>query len=109
MQDDLDTLFAQARDTPADPSAAFLARVLSDAEAVQDGWQPRTRARPGWRWRRITAIALGGAGATAGMTAAAAAGVWIGLAQPEALSAVTGAWLTDQRVDLIPTYDILPE
>lgn len=109
MQDDLDTLFAAARRTQAEPSAEFLARILADAEAVQDGWHGSKAAPRGWRWPRIVALMLGGVGATAGMATAALAGMWIGFAQPEAVTVVTGAWLTDQRVDLIPTYDFLTE
>ena len=43
------------------------------------------------------------------MATAALAGVWIGYAQPETLSTVTGALWVDQRVDLIPSFDFVTE
>jgi len=112
MQDDLDDMLAAARHRGTDPSAAFLARVLADAEAVQDGWKATPRVftpspRPGWR--RLMTFVLGGAGATAGMATAALAGVWIGYAQPETLTTVTSAIWVDQRVDLIPSFDFVTE
>lgn len=105
MQDDLDDMLAAARHRGMDPSAALLSRVLSDADAVQAGWLPTARrARP--KWQRLAALMLGGMGATAGMATAALAGVWIGYAQPETLSTVTSAIWADQRVDLMPTFDL---
>ncbi|WP_241557828.1 dihydroorotate dehydrogenase [Falsirhodobacter deserti] len=108
MQDDLDDLFATARQRPPEPSAGLLARVLHDAEGVQDA-QARPLRSPYRRRHRLLALVLGSAGAAAGMATAAVAGVWIGFAQPEAVSSVTAAWLADERVDLIPNYDYLTE
>lgn len=97
---DLDDLFALAR--AEEPSPALLARVLADAEAVQAKPAPRRS-----RWRFLSVL-LAGAGAFGGMATAALAGVWIGMAEPAPLAAVTEAFLPD-TVDLIPTYEFLAE
>lgn len=100
--DELDDLFAAARREQASP--ALLARVLTDAEAVQA--RPVRRAP---RWRGVLRVMLGGAGALTGMATAALAGVWIGLAEPAPLVAVTEALLSQGSVDVLPTYDFLAE
>ncbi|WP_435164333.1 dihydroorotate dehydrogenase [Falsirhodobacter sp. 1013] len=107
MEQDLDDLLATARNHAPSPSGALLARILTDAEAEQDRWQPRAASRR--RWTRFLPLVLGSVGATAGMATAALAGVWIGYAQPETLTTVTGALWADQRVDLLPTYDFVTE
>ena len=107
MQDsDLDDLFGQARQPVAVP-AALMARVLSDADALQ----PVTATRP----RQIGVLAgpwqgfwtaIGGFGGLAGLSTAAMAGLWIGFAQPTALVAVTDTFLP---MDVVAeTYNILP-
>lgn len=107
MQDsDLDDLFGQARQPVAVP-AALMARVLSDADALQ----PVATVRPGKSgvlaglWQGFWA-GIGGFGGLAGLSTAAMAGLWIGFAQPTALVAVTDAFLP---VDVgAETYNILP-
>lgn len=96
----LDLFLAAARDAAPEPSAALMARVLADAEALQPSPRPQVEAAPpgrpahrvyrrqGWParlWQRLAGgltAALGGAGAVAGLATAALAGVWIGFAQP---------------------------
>lgn len=122
MQDDLDDMLAVARHRHAEPSPELLARILSDAETVQDGRTTAPRSAPRFVsgsgavsgavsgfWRRVLGLLPGGAGATAGMATAALAGVWIGYAQPGNLSTVAAALWVDQRVDLIPSYDFVTE
>lgn len=107
MHDDLDDLFAAARRREADPSADLLARILADAEMAR---VPPVPASPPRRsWRRILGVMLGGVGATAGMASAALAGVWIGFAQPEALSLITETLVTSSVIDPYPAFDAVLE
>ncbi|NBZ87689.1 dihydroorotate dehydrogenase [Stagnihabitans tardus] len=96
MQDDLDLdgLFAKAAERGPLPSAALLARIEADARREQ----PRPMAvaappRPARGWGMILADVLGGGlgggRGLAGLSLAAASGLWIGVAQPTALSPVT--------------------
>lgn len=103
--DNLDDLFAQARDEGRDAPPALLARVLHDAETARARPEPLRKSR----WRGMFAAMLGGAGALTGMATAAIAGVWIGIAQPEPVTALTDALWSGDQVDLIPTYDFLAE
>ena len=97
-QDDLDDLFATARNMPVRPSAALLDRVLADGLDVQ----PRRSCTPmrppavasAGPWSRLAAL-FGGAGALAGMGTAAAAGLLIGFAQPGNLAILGPRWGCD--------------
>jgi hypothetical protein len=80
----LDALFGAARKAHPEPSAALLARIAADAEAVAADRARQAVARParggalrGWL------SALGGWPAVAGLATATVAGVWIGYAQPD--------------------------
>lgn len=77
-QDDLEAVFAAARQRPADVSDGLMARVLADADRIA------AMRRPAPMWLQIR-DALGGWPALGGLAAASAAGVWIGLAPPQAL------------------------
>lgn len=86
----LDALFDVARSDVPEPSPDLLARVLSDAEAVQAGrlaetgkTPPRRRAVPGF-WKMLIA-AIGGWPSLGGVAAAGIAGLWIGLNPPSAI------------------------
>jgi hypothetical protein len=83
---DLDDLFAAARERRAEPEPGLLARIVADADHVaaeRDAPRPAP-AMPGlWRdWMR----ALGGWPTVGGLVASTLAGLWIGVAQPAALS-----------------------
>lgn len=84
----LDALLDQARETQVpDPSADFLARVLSDAQEVQDGFAPalpERQPRPGL-WAQLLG-AIGGWPAMGGLVTATVTGVWIGVSPPQSLS-----------------------
>ncbi|MEM9496497.1 MAG: hypothetical protein AAGA28_01145 [Pseudomonadota bacterium] len=91
--DQLKDLFQAARACPQDPGAPLLARVLQDAEAELAARQTSAGSRTvsvrqttqrdwGTGWVR----ALGGWPAAAGLSLATCAGVWIGVAAPEALT-----------------------
>ncbi|WP_415233793.1 dihydroorotate dehydrogenase [Pseudorhodobacter sp.] len=110
MQDtDLEDLFATARQQPVTVSPDLMARVLADA----DSWQPAAATLPSRaRKPRLFAgfmAAIGGVGGLAGLSSAAIAGVWIGFAQPIALSSVTDAFLAGgtaaETVDILPSFD----
>ncbi|HEX9858675.1 MAG TPA: dihydroorotate dehydrogenase [Paracoccaceae bacterium] len=111
---DLDDLLGRARDAGPEASPALLARVLDDALRHQPApavpIRPRRRARV---WARLwsgLAGALGGGVAVAGLGTATLAGLFLGFAQPAAL---TPAVLTDvlwqdtplETVELIPSLD----
>ena len=88
--EELDAMFAAARAQAPKPDADFLARVLGDAESVQDGFAVKAaavRAKPApFSGLRSVFAALGGWPAVAGLGAAAVTGLWIGVAPPEGLS-----------------------
>jgi hypothetical protein len=90
---DLDDLFAQARAGDR-PDNAFVARVLADAYGLQPQTQPPQQASvpsPGL-WARLL-DGLGGWPALGGLSAAAAAGVWLGVTPPVALADWAGQTL----------------
>jgi hypothetical protein len=110
-KDALDDLFAEARRATPVPSEALMAQVLTDAMEVQPRAAlpvPPTPLRGPGFWMRLAGL-FGGAGALAGMGTAAAAGLFIGFAQPVDLSvlgdAVLGAPL--ETVELMPSVDTL--
>ncbi|KAA9005707.1 hypothetical protein [Histidinibacterium aquaticum] len=100
--DELDMLFAEARETRPDVSAALTARIVADAAAEMPRRTGRAEAAPSL-WR-----ALGGWVGAGTLGAATLAGVWIGLAAPSALSGVTGGLLGEPVVvSLLPESDLL--
>ena len=107
---DLDDLFAVAQRQPAPVSSSLMARVIADADAhlPRASGLPQTAAPGIGLWSRVL-MALGGAGALAGFSTATLAGVWIGFAQPAAVSAVTDVLWTDgatyETVDVLPAFD----
>lgn len=107
--DDLDGLFAQARERAAVPSDALMQRVLADALALQPA--PRSSVAPVRRGGALARLAsmFGGFGALAGMGTAAAAGLVIGYVQPPALQALGDAVLGApvETVELVPDVGTL--
>ncbi|MFN4129162.1 MAG: dihydroorotate dehydrogenase [Paracoccaceae bacterium] len=110
---DLDALLAQAQARPPQPDAAFMARVLGDAHALQPRparrapVRPILSARPGL-WARL-ATALGGAVAVAGLGTAAMAGLVVGYVQPEPMVTFAGSmgFGIGESLDLFPGFDAL--
>lgn len=101
----LDALFAEARAQDARPPAALVSRVLADADAARPG-----RRRAGFGAALLTAI--GGWPSAAGLAAASAAGLLIGLAAPDAVPflgtvATSTADTTYDLIDLAPGYGVL--
>lgn len=106
---DLDALFAQARATPPEPSADFMARIEAQAHALQPRAPFAPARRPLGVWARLAA-ALGGAIALGGLgTAAMAAGLVIGYVQPEPMVNLAGSigFGTAETIDLLPGFDAL--
>lgn len=110
--DPLDDLFAEASARPMAASSEFLARVHADAIAHQP--QPRTvaapSARPGMGFLARMIAAVGGAGALAGISSAAMAGLVVGYVQPSGLVSLAGDYgivSSGDVVDLLPGYDAL--
>lgn len=128
----LDALFNgmidAGRRAPAEPSGALLARVLSDALAVQDARSPAAAGRaarlsvpprpasrvsmPGF-WQSILA-GLGGWAAVGGLATATIAGLWVGFSPPAALAGIADGVLGTafatistevDQVDLLPSFD----
>lgn len=108
---DLDDLFAEARGQGAQPSAALLARVMADADALQPQARsaPRPSARRGF-WAGLGAVFAGG-GMMAGLgTAAAVAGLFLGFVQPAPVAALTdalGVTTLETAYDFLPGIDPL--
>lgn len=114
---DLDDLFATARSaargTAQTVPADLMARVMADAEAVQrTADQPlagrQRAAKPTGFWAGLVA-AIGGGPALAGLSTATLAGLWIGFAQPVAITSVTDVFLASSAVtetlDVMPAFD----
>ncbi|QFT93793.1 hypothetical protein FIU86_13155 [Roseovarius sp. THAF9] len=110
--DELSAAFAAARRTAPEPDADFLARVLGDAEAVQDRLNEaevaereatrRRGARASVGWRGVFR-ALGGWPAVTGLSAAAITGLWLGVAPPDGVSATAQlVWGEDITLALQP-------
>ncbi|MCO6382819.1 hypothetical protein [Oceanicola sp. 502str15] len=101
----LESFFSAARvEEPmaAEPSPELLARVLEDGYGVQEGFAEAApviasaggaAAAPRRGFLAALWASIGGAPGLAGLTAAALAGIWIGLRPPEAVSSVTASLL----------------
>ena len=110
--DDLDLLFAAARQAPAVPTEALLARVAGDAAALQPAAAQaaasgslRGPSAPGF-WPQLRE-ALHGWPALGGLITATLAGLWIGVNPPAAMASAAERYLgLDAAVLLI---DLSPE
>ena len=106
--DDLDVLFAEAAEQRVMPSAALMARILSDADLMQPGAVVPVRVPRGW----LATLAdwFGGGVSLAGMSAAAMTGLYLGVAQPVPVLAlaelVTGTTVVES-LDLLPATGTL--
>lgn len=106
MDDDLDDLLAQAGRRVPLVSPAFLARIEADALALQPSLAPPAAvaaqaAQTRW-WALLTDV-FGGSRGLAGLSLAAASGLWIGVAQPVELSSVTDYLATPEAMELLPS------
>ncbi|MBI1416273.1 MAG: hypothetical protein GC146_03535 [Limimaricola sp.] len=93
IEDDfLDDIFAAARRTEAQPSAALMGRIIADAATVSAARAvPAARvAPPRGLWALLAAV-IGGWPTLGGLVAATMAGFWIGFAPPASLSGLTAS------------------
>lgn len=110
---DLDDLFDAARAQAPVPSQDLMARIMADAGAVAGTVSaPQTAPKPTQNslWTRLTDAVQ--AWQAAGLATAAVAGLVIGFATPETLTALTGtsAGVADLTTefgidDLMPSFD----
>lgn len=86
-----DDLMGQAAQERLAPSDALLDRIMLDADAVlaEAAVAPVVSDLPRRSLGAVIVAALGGWSAISGLAAAGVAGVWIGVAPPEALSDIT--------------------
>ena len=110
-ENDLETLFAAASRQRLEPSAGLSARILADAVALQP--KPRVLvpvAPPRQGWISTMSGWLGGGAALAGVSAAALAGLYLGVVQPapvRALTALVAGNTASFSLDLLPSSDAL--
>ncbi len=112
---DLDDLLNEARSAPRPaPPAALTDRVVAAALAEQAA-RNRVRASAAMpsRQRSLAGIwqamlaSIGGGRALAGLSTAALAGLWLGLAAPAPVAALTeSVWPAQQQLDLV---ELLPD
>ena len=88
--DSLNDLFAEAAARREEPSAGLVSRILADADAAQPHHQPLRPVQPAPRgWLATLSDWFGGGMSLAGMSAAAATGLYLGVAQPASVLALT--------------------
>lgn len=93
-RDDLDDLFAAARDEAA-PSDALMARVLADAATVQaEVMVPQAMPQRGGIKTWLNSI--GGWRGAGGLAAAVATGLMIGVYAPDSIDALLSGQLSDR-------------
>ena len=92
--DGLDAFFDAARKETAVPSGDLLARIATEAVAVQKGSGP-TRQGPRYRsgWRGVLS-AIGGWPSLAGLSVATLAGIWIGISPPASIEPISSFYLS---------------
>lgn len=110
----LDALFEAGRAARPEPSPALMERLRADALAEQPrpGLQPRAAWPAGGRLARWL-DAIGGWPGMAGLVAASAAGLWIGVADPVGITDLAGgdrSAVEYDLTDLVPGFpDLLAE
>ncbi len=108
-EDDLDQMFAAASRQRIELPDGLTARILADAAALQPKAAlrvPTESPRPGW-FATLSGW-LGGTGSLAGVSAAALAGLYLGIVQPspvQALTALVAGNTTIDSLDLLPAGD----
>lgn len=107
---EIDALLAELAAAEPEPGQALLNRMMADAEAVSAvQFAPVPKSRPSV-WSEILA-AIGGWGAVAGLSTATFAGVWLGIAPPDAMPDVSQWFLNDSTISVLdgfnPNFDSL--
>jgi hypothetical protein len=105
--DHLDDLFAAAAAQREVPSAPLVTRILKDADHEQPQPRPLVTARLASPKGRLAALAdwFGGGFSLAGMSMAALTGLYLGVAQPTPVLALTDL-VTGQTV--MESLEVLP-
>ncbi len=101
----MDELFAQARASTVEPSPDFMARLMADIDVVQTELQaePEAPTESVGLLRGIWDM-LGGWAGSGSLAAAAVAGLWVGIAQPDSLQSVTDTlWSDSESVSVFAT------
>lgn len=99
---DLDKVFEAARAKELPASETFLDRVMLDADAVLAARTPPSATAPAPTIGAMIRDILGGWPAFGGLAAATVAGLWIGVAPPDALSGYApGLWGDTYEVPLL--------
>lgn len=90
----LDSLLTAAQSQVVEPSPAFMARVLADADVVQAGFNAPTTApeATGFSLKAVFAT-LGGWPAMGGLVTATAVGVWLGVTPLTDMSDTVASYL----------------
>ncbi|MCV6824977.1 MULTISPECIES: hypothetical protein [Halocynthiibacter] len=105
---DLDGFFAAEKQAVNEPSTDFMARVLRDAEDIQDAFAPQAPSpKPKPIWEALIG-AIGGWRSVAGLATATIVGVWIGVSPPESLDGLASfVWSEDavSYAEYLPNYD----
>lgn len=110
---DLDHLFAEAREQVPIECSDLLAKVFADATQLQPQRAALAPQRPVMQtlglWDRLAA-SLGGKGVLAGLGTVAVAGVLIGFVQPSQLTAMTDTFFAQvplDEIELLPGIDAI--
>jgi len=110
--DDLDALFETAAQQRPQPSPGLTARILVDADALQPqpaAPQVRPSARP-MGWLDTLSDWFGGRTSLAGMSVAALTGLYLGVAQPTPILALTQlvtGQVAQDSLELLPASETL--
>lgn len=92
---ELDVFFAAGRAASPTPDGELLAQVLADAERehrdIATASRPRAEPPPRRRWFAL----LGGWQGVTGLATATVAGLWLGIAMPEAVRGLAAQALPD--------------
>ncbi len=110
---DLDLFFDAAQTQHTDPSVDLMMRIAGDADAQLALDAPVASATAPQRlgvWASVLAV-VGGWSAIAGVSTAAVAGLWIGIATPTGVSALTSGYLSGSEEtayvsDYLPTFEL---
>lgn len=113
---ELDAVFALARESNPEPSATLLKSIMADADQLASGREQaaaEVARSPGTGVLASLLNAIGGWPALGGLATATVAGIWIGYASPATVDGLTDGYLASQTYldmgDFLPTIDVLFE
>ncbi len=104
----LEEMFASARTSDPVPDADFMTRMFADIDVELPQAEPVVADAPRRSVLASVWAALGGWAGASGLAAAAATGIWIGVASPTSMATVTDAfWGDSMSVSVMVPDDIL--